>query len=246
MQVSSQAYIDKLLTAISIDSVSAAVVDLNMQAVRCIEENNPKQALLQLKKSEKMVVNLMREEGDVKLHQRLLTLVVHNLSAFNFKIGRCHVAYKYMEKVYAIESVGGVSMSVYTNYLLAMIHVKMFDHKSALYHGIQAYKFLKDYSSGVDSDSIIHHLDLFRMMPSAFDVSLISPVFPFLYHSILFTVVNILLHQTMYDDALEFATEGLDTSDGIIHEEFKKIVTRVVDYQSARYKREENSKLRGN
>lgn len=151
-----------------------------------------------------------------------------------------------MEKVKVIESEPGAeSSNVFTNFLLSYIQRNMFNMRMSLFSCVQAYRNLKDYTAGKEYSGIESEIDLLRMLPSPFQVGFVSPVFPFLYHSILYNISHMLLRLSFYDDALEFSLEGLDTSEGNINSKFKEIVDRILESRKQRVMREESSKIAG-
>lgn len=68
--------------------IQSEIMRLNANSCECFETEDLKDALVHLKKAEKLVVGLIRDSGAAEppaIFNRLLCLTVHNLSFYNYK-----------------------------------------------------------------------------------------------------------------------------------------------------------------
>ena len=125
-------------------SVQVEVLTVVAEACEVLELGSDKEAEVLLKRAERIVVGLMRQEDELirPVVSRLLCVILHNLSYLNVRLGRTHVALRYMEQVESMEtgSAKQPSSNPQTHYMLGVIRLALKDHNAAIVSCINAYK----------------------------------------------------------------------------------------------------------
>ena len=150
-------------------SVQVEVLTVVAEACEVLELGNNKEAETLLKRAERTVVGMMRQEEEFirPVVSKLLGVILHNLAYLNVRLGRNHVALRYMEQVEAMETGSSKqpSKNPQTHYMLGVIRLALKDHNAAIVSCINSYKLFQRI---LQSNSRLDILEEFKFSATPF------------------------------------------------------------------------------